>query len=63
MVDVVDGDQLIRYHFPEASITNWDEVMHKAGEPVEYGVTLLASPVGGYPGDRFYSDLPAAGQP
>lgn len=44
LMDIVDGDQVIRYYFPEAELVDRDEIKGKNGEVYGYGVTLKAYP-------------------
>ena len=43
-MDIVDGDQVIRYYFPEVELIDRDEIKGKNGEVYGYGVTLKAYP-------------------
>lgn len=44
LMDIVDGDQVIRYYFPEVELIDRDEIKGKNGEVYGYGVTLKAYP-------------------
>ena len=44
LMDIIDGDQVIRYYFPEAELVDRDEIKGKNGEVYGYGVTLKAYP-------------------
>ena len=43
-MDIIDGDQVIRYYFPEVELIDRDEIKGKNGEVYGYGVTLKAYP-------------------
>lgn len=44
LMDIIDGDQVIRYYFPEVELVDRDEIKGKNGEVYGYGVTLKAYP-------------------
>ena len=44
LMDIIDGDQVIRYYFPEVELIDRDEIKGKNGEVYGYGVTLKAYP-------------------
>lgn len=44
VVDVVDGDNLIRIVLPAAQVTDRDDVTYANGDAIAYGVTITAYP-------------------
>jgi len=44
VIDVVDDDQLIRLVIPDGQITERDDVVYAAGDPVQYGLTITCFP-------------------
>jgi len=60
VIDVVDGDQVIRTYIPEGEVTEVGEQVYQSGEPIGYEVTITAYDVNGVAATKFYSALDAA---
>jgi hypothetical protein len=61
LLDVVDGDSVIRTYIPQGEITEVGDQVYANGEPIGYEVTLTAYPDSGIGGSakKWYSDLAA----
>lgn len=57
VIDVIDGDNAIRYYLPSAEITSVEAITYTNGEPVSYGVTLEAYSVDGRSADLWVSSF------
>jgi hypothetical protein len=59
VVDVIDGDVVIRNYIPDGEITEVGDLAYKNGEPIGYEVTLTTYPDSGIGGNavRWQSDL------
>lgn len=58
VIDVIDGDQVIRTHIPEGEVLSVGEQVAANGEPLGYEVTITAFVgAGGYAYKKFYSAL------
>lgn len=60
IIDVIDGDEVIRTYIPEGEITEVGEQSYASSEPVGYEVTITAYPsqaLGGNSVKKFYSSL------
>lgn len=57
VLDVVDGDELIRLYIPEGEVTEVGEVTHANGEAITYPITIAAYYNAGIGGSaqKFYS--------
>lgn len=44
LIDFVDGNEIVRYYFPEVELTEREEIKGQNGELLGYGVTLSAHP-------------------
>lgn len=61
IIDVIDGDQLIRTWVPEGQITEIGDQVYSSGELIGYEVTIKAYPVSidgqSYAAKKYYSGL------
>lgn len=57
VIDVVDGDDLIRVYIPSGEVTSVGEQTYASGEAIGYEVTITAYPVAGVSATKFYSAL------
>lgn len=57
VIDVVDGDDLIRVYLPSAEITEVGDQVYQSGEAIGYQVTVTGYPVSGVTATKFYSAL------
>jgi len=60
VLDVVDGDEVIRAYIPEAEVTEVGDQVYASGEPIGYEVTVTAYPstaLAGGTAKKWYSSL------
>lgn len=50
IIDVVDGDELIRTYVPQGEVTETGDKVYASGEPIGYEVTITAYPDSGIGG-------------
>lgn len=60
VLNVVDGDKLIRIYIPSGEISAVEDVVYVNGDPVSFGITITAYSTGVYSYKRFQSDLVVA---
>jgi hypothetical protein len=61
VIDIVDGDKVIRHYIPAGEILSVEAQTIQNGEPVSYGVTMTAYASAGRVADIFHSEFePAA---
>lgn len=59
VVDVVDGDDVIRHYIPKGEVTSVEAISFVNGEAVKYGVTVTAYAVDNRVADIFYASFPS----
>jgi hypothetical protein len=57
VIDIVDGDKVIRHYIPAGEILSVEAQTVQNGEPVSYGVTLTAYASSGRVADIFHSEF------
>jgi hypothetical protein len=57
VIDIVDGDKVIRYVIPSAEVLSVEAQTFANGEPVSYGMTITALPVDGRTADVIYAEF------
>ena len=57
VIDVIDGDNVIRIDIPDGEITEVGDQVYASGEPIGYEVTITAYPVDGVAAVKYYSEL------
>lgn len=55
--DVVDGSTTVRYYIPTGEVMKVEPIAVKNGEPVSYGITVVAYALSGRCADVFFSAL------
>lgn len=59
VIDVVDGDKVIRHYIPSGEILSVTEQKIANGEPISYGITVTAYASAGRSADIYYSEFEA----
>lgn len=59
VIDVVDGDKVIRHYIPSGEVMAVQEQVIANGEALTYGVTITAYATGGRTSDEFVSEFEA----
>lgn len=57
VVDLIDGDDLIRIYLPSAEVTEVGDQVYQSGEAIGYQVTVKGYAVNGVTATKFYSAL------
>lgn len=57
VIDIIDGDNAIRYVLPSAEVLSVEPQTFANGEPVSYGMTITAFPVDGRTADVIYAEF------
>lgn len=57
VVDVIDGDDLIRIYLPSAEVTEVGDQVYQSGEAIGYQVTVKGYAVNGVTATKYYSSL------
>jgi hypothetical protein len=61
VIDIVDGNKVIRHYIPSGEIVSVDEQTIANGEPVSYGVVMTAYATGGRTADIFHGEFESSG--
>jgi hypothetical protein len=61
VIDIVDGDKVIRHYVPSGEVVSVEEIQIANGEPVSYGVSMTAYATEGRTADIFYGEFEPSG--